>query len=98
MGRGRTRPGGGWRRAGVWVHGWADGLGDAEAPAIDLLAGRSISWHRLTHAAAAAGDPAALGTYAVDERLPDDLPSRTHFFWTSGTLFLDGARTVAGDP
>jgi hydroxymethylbilane synthase len=81
-----------WRRLaarGVWVHGSADGLGDAEAPGIDLLAGRSIPWRRLTHTAAAAGDPAAIGTYAVDERLPEDLPSRTHFFWTSGTLFLE---------
>ena len=26
------------------------------------------------------------------ESLPDDLPARTHFFWTSGTLFLRGAR------
>jgi hypothetical protein len=31
-------------------------------------------------------DPNALATYAVTEALPDDLGSRTHFFWTSGTL------------
>jgi hydroxymethylbilane synthase len=81
-----------WRRLaarGVWVHGSADGLGDAEPPAIDWLAGRAVTWRRLTHTAAAAADPAALGTYTVDEPLPDDLPSRTHFFWASGTLFLD---------
>jgi hydroxymethylbilane synthase len=81
-----------WRRLaarGVWVHGSADGLGDAEAPAIDLLAGRPITWRRLTHTTAAAGDSAALGTYMVDEQLPEDLPSRTHFYWTSGTLLLE---------
>ena len=33
------------------------------------------------------GDPDALATYAVDPYLPDDLPSRTHFFWTSGSAF-----------
>ncbi len=79
-----------WRRLaqrGVWVHGCSDGLGDIEPPSIDLLAGRQLAWCRLTHATAAAGDPSSLATYAVDEELPDDLPTRTHFFWTSGTLF-----------
>jgi hydroxymethylbilane synthase len=79
-----------WRRLatrGVWVNGCADGLGDTEPPAIDALAGRQVEWRRLTHHLAAAEDPAALATYAVDEALRDDLPSRTHFFWTSGTLF-----------
>lgn len=79
-----------WKRLaarGIWVHGCADGLGDAESPALEALAGRPVSWHRLTHATAAAGDPSAIATYVVDDPLPDDLPARTHFFWTSGTLF-----------
>jgi hydroxymethylbilane synthase len=79
-----------WQRLaarGIWVHGCADGLGDAEPPAADAIAGRPISWTRLTHVGAAADDAAAVGTYAVDAALPDDLPSRTHFFWTSGQLF-----------
>ncbi len=79
-----------WRRLatrGIWVHGCADGLGDAEPPAIDLLAGRQVCWRRLTHTAAAVGDPDALATYVVDDPLPEDLPARTHFFWTSGALF-----------
>ena len=71
---------------GIWVHGCADGLGDAEPPGVDLLAGRRACWRRLTHRAAAADDPTALATYVVEEQLPDDLPARTHFFWTSGTL------------
>ena len=77
-----------WRKLaarGVWVHGCADGLGDVEPAAIDHLAGREVAWLRLTHAAAAG--PGALATYTVDETLPDDLPSRTHFFWTSGHQF-----------
>jgi len=81
-----------WRRLaarGIWVHGCADGLGDSEPPAIDLLAGREVTWHRLTHRAAAAGDAGAVATYVVEDVLPDDLPGRTHFFWTSGTLFLE---------
>ena len=78
-----------WRKLasrGIWVHGCADGLGDTEPPAADLLAGRPIRWRRLTHAAAADGDADALATYVVDDALPDDLPARTHFFWTSGVL------------
>jgi hydroxymethylbilane synthase len=83
-----------WRRLaarGIWVHGCADGLGDVESPAIELLSGRALKWHRLTHRAAAAradaADPETLATYVVEERLPEDLGDRTHFFWTSGTLF-----------
>jgi hydroxymethylbilane synthase len=91
-----------WRRLaarGVWVHGCADGLGDAEPPHVDVLAGRRLSWCRLTHRAVVSPDAKpdlspdathepgerALATYDVDRPLPADLPSRTHFFWTSGT-------------
>ena len=80
-----------WRRLaarGVWVSGSADGLGDSEPPNVNLLAGREIRWQRLTHRTAAAADPDALATYVVEETLPEDLPRRTHFFWTSGTQFL----------
>jgi hydroxymethylbilane synthase len=77
-----------WQRLaarGVWVNGCADALGDTERPAIDLLAGESPRWRRLTHTEALVPD--ALPTYVVDEPLPDDLPERSHFFWTSGSLF-----------
>ena len=76
-----------WRRLaerGVWVNGCADGLGD-ERPDLDTLAGRPIAWTRLTHTGAREHD--ALATYAVDVSLPDDLPERSHFFWSSGELF-----------
>lgn len=78
-----------WRRLaarGVWVNGCADGLGDDQAPAVDLLAGRRVQWTRLTHDRAAWPD--ALATYHVEAPLPDDLESRTHFYWMSGELFL----------
>ena len=70
---------------GVWVHGSADGLGDEDRPAIDAIAGRKVSWLRLTHAGAAAPD--ALTTYVADADLPEDLPARSHFYWMSGDLF-----------
>ena len=78
-----------WQRLatrGVWVSGSADGLGDAEPANVDALAGRAVGWQRLTHSAS--GDPDALATYAVEQSLPEDVASRTHFFWTSGSLFL----------
>ena len=70
---------------GIWVHGSADGLGDEDRPPIDVLAGRDMSWLRLTHAGAAAPD--ALGTYVADADLPEDLPKRSHFYWMSGEVF-----------
>ncbi len=77
-----------WKRLaarGIWVHGCSDGLGDDDRPAVDVLAGRSINWVRLTHEGAVSAN--ALATYRVEVPLPDDLPSRSHFFWTSGELF-----------
>lgn len=78
-----------WRRLaarGVWVNGCADGLGDDEAPPIEALAGRVLEWIDLTHDGAARPD--AIATYHVDVPLPDDLASRSHFFWSSGDVFL----------
>lgn len=78
-----------WRKlaaAGVWVHGCADGLGDADRPAVETLAGHPVDWVRLTHVSGLAGDN-AIATYEVETALPEDLPSRSHFFWMSGSLF-----------
>ena len=78
-----------WRRLaarGIWVNGCADGLGDDEAPPVDLLAGRVLEWIDLTHDRAARPD--AIATYHVDVPFPNDLASRSHFFWTSGEVFL----------
>lgn len=72
--------------AGVWVHGCADGLGDDQAPPVEALAGRSPAWVRLTHRDGADA-PGSVGTYAVETELPEDLPSRSHFYWMSGSLF-----------
>ena len=90
-----------WRRLaerGVWVNGCADGLGDDEHPGVDALAGRMPRWLRLTHAEAVRGAQCAMrgsevadeiATYSVLTTLPDDLPQRTHFFWTSGSVFRE---------
>ncbi len=86
-----------WRRLaarGIWVNGCADGLGDAEAPALDQLAGRAVLWRRLSHTAS--DDQDAVATYTVHVPLPDDLASRTHFYWTSGSLFLEALNRYPG--
>ena len=78
-----------WRRLaarGLWVNGCADGLGDDEEPRVDVLAGRALRWVSLTHDRSDRAD--ALATYHVDPVLPEDLPARSHFFWTSGDAFL----------
>lgn len=78
-----------WRRLaarGLWVNGCADGLGDDEAPQVDALAGRTLRWVSLTHDRSGRTD--ALATYHVDPVLPEDLPARSHFFWSSGDVFL----------
>jgi hydroxymethylbilane synthase len=77
-----------WRRLaarGVWVNGSADGLGDDESADADLLAGRRLDWISLTHDRVSR--PGALATYHVEYPLPDDLASRSHFYWTSGDVF-----------
>lgn len=82
-----------WRRLaerGVWVHGCSDGLGDGEGPDIDSLAGRTVEWRRLTHSKSAVSG--AVATYDVEVRLPDDLGLRTHFFWSSGSMFVEALR------
>lgn len=79
-----------WRQLaarGIWVNGCADGLGDEEMPGVEALAGRALEWHRLTHVGATA--PESFHTYTIAWTLPDDLPARTHFFWSSGGLFRE---------
>ncbi len=77
---------------GVWVHGSAEGLGDTELPSIDALAGRTVTWRRLTNERAAELFPDAIATYVVNDALPADLATRTHFFWSSGSSFLEAIR------
>lgn len=87
-----------WRKLakrGVWVHGSSEGLGTFLASAVDGLAGRAMTWHRLTHARAEVPD--ALATYETDSPLPSDLGDRTHFFWRSASeyrLALEAAPAI----
>jgi hydroxymethylbilane synthase len=73
-------------KAGVWVHGCSDHMGESEPPMIDSLAGSKLEWRRLTHAAAA--DNESIATYElVPSAEPPDLKGKTHFYWMSGSSF-----------
>lgn len=77
-----------WRKLaarGIWVHGSAEGLGTFDPSAVDRLAGRAMTWHRLTHARAEVPD--ALATYDAESPLPADLAKRSHFFWRSASEY-----------
>ena len=76
-------------RRGVWVHGSAESLGEHEPQQIETLAGRELSWLKLTHAAGYDdGMVPTLATYRLkpkDGRV--DLAGRKYFFWKSGSSF-----------
>ena len=60
-----ARRGAGWPRAASGCTAAPTVSATASRPNIDTLAGRHVSWHRLTHRAAASADPDALATYEV---------------------------------
>lgn len=83
-----------WRRLaerGVWVNGSAEGLGEDEDPGIDIIADRTTRWIKLTHDRAEAEQAhERLATYRlISDGDPPDLSEFTHFFWTSGSRFLE---------
>jgi len=83
-----------WRRLAersVWVNGSAEGLGEREDPRADVIAGRTIPWVKLTHdrAAAVNGSPQVATYRVVSAGALPDLSGYSHFFWTSGSHFLD---------
>ncbi len=89
----------GWRtwqrqaQRGVWVNGCTDGLGESEAPMIEVLAGKQLTWCKLTHADAedllVVHSMPTVATYRLIPRATSpDLNGRAAFFWTSGSNFL----------
>ncbi len=76
---------------GIWVNGSAEGLGEDEDPRTDVLADGRINWIKLTHDRAEAEQGLErLATYRlISDGEPPDLSAYTHFFWTSGSRFLE---------
>ena len=76
-------------RRGVWVQGCAESLGEQEPQNIETMAGRNLSWLKLTHAGGY--DESALPALATYRLAPNseqvDLKGKTYFFWKSGSSF-----------
>jgi len=89
-----------WKRLaqrGVWVHGSAESLGEQEPPNLETLAGRKLTWLKLTHAGGYdEGSLPALATYRLVPKDGEvDLKAKTYFFWRSGSSF---ERALSLDP
>lgn len=76
---------------GVWVSGSDESLGETGALAARHLFPRVARWLKLTHEAGHDTPHAPrLATYRIERVAPlEDLRGRTHFFWRSGSQFLD---------
>jgi hydroxymethylbilane synthase len=74
---------------GIWVNGSADGLGEQEELRIETIAGRALSWTKLTHADAPSENGArALATYRLTPKADaPNLDGKKYFFWSSGSAF-----------
>jgi hydroxymethylbilane synthase len=81
-----------WRKLaarGVWVNGSAEGLGEHEAPNINILHGAPVEWLKLTHDASdTVSGMKTLPTYRLQAReMTPAWQDREYFFWTSGSNF-----------
>lgn len=75
---------------GLWVHGCSDSLGEQEEPALDVLAGKSLKWIKLTHDRGATSDKMqTVATYTLNSNSSvAPSPEKEFFFWNSGSQFL----------
>ncbi|MBV2168969.1 MAG: hydroxymethylbilane synthase [Bdellovibrio sp.] len=77
---------------GIWVHGCAESLGEQEDARLDVLAGRSLQWAKLSHEEGFETSSENLPLVATYRLQPlGTLASVTNkecFFWNSGSQFL----------
>ncbi len=75
---------------GLWVHGCSDSLGEQEEFALDILAGTSLNWVKLTHDKGALGDRMqTVATYTLNSSSSaEPAQEKEFFFWNSGSQFL----------
>jgi len=87
-----------WRKLssrGVWVHGSAESLGEQIPDLHALLGATKPEWLKLTHDRGYPGDNMqSLATYKLKDSTLEypDLSDKTHFFWTSGSGFLQAIK------
>ncbi|MFO1509030.1 MAG: hypothetical protein U1F31_04595 [Steroidobacteraceae bacterium] len=83
-----------WRKLaarGVWVSGSDESLGETGALAARHLFPHVRRWVKLTHAAGFDTPHATrIATYRLERAAPlEDITRHTHFFWRSGSQFLE---------
>ncbi|MBV6418353.1 MAG: Porphobilinogen deaminase [Steroidobacteraceae bacterium] len=89
-----------WRKLaarGVWVSGSDESLGETGAQAARHLFPQVECWVKLSHSAGYDTPHAArLATYRLERVAPlEDIRKHTHFFWRSGSQFLEYFRANA---
>jgi hydroxymethylbilane synthase len=76
-------------RKGIWVHGCTDSLGEQEVPSLDILAGKSLKWTKLTHTEGFGhGEEDVLATYSLKQEVTIPDLNKESFFWGSGSQFI----------
>lgn len=81
---------------GVWVHGSSESLGEEEDPRIDILAGKSLSWAKLSHedsGQAVDSKYPLIATYSLKPSCESEsFVGKESFFWNSGSQFLQAVK------
>lgn len=90
-----------WRRLaarGIWVNGSDESLGETAAAGVRHFFPGLTRWIKLSHDAGFdPGRAALLPTYRLERvRAPLPIHDHTHFFWTSGSQFLEYLRAMPG--
>ncbi|MFO1455326.1 MAG: hypothetical protein U1F18_03680 [Steroidobacteraceae bacterium] len=90
-----------WRRLaarGIWVNGSDESLGETAAAEVRHFFPDMTRWIKLSHDAGFdPGRAELLPTYRLERvRAPLAVHDRTHFFWTSGSQFLEYLRAMPG--
>lgn len=90
-----------WRRLaarGIWVNGSDESLGETAAADVRHFFPDMQRWIKLSHDAGFdPGRAELLPTYRLERaRAPLAVHDRTHFFWTSGSQFLEYLRAMPG--
>jgi len=84
---------------GIWVHGSSEGLGEQEEAGLEILAGKKLSWLKLSHREGYESDKNSLPLLATYELIGAEVapPSEKEaFFWKSGGQFLRAVKTTPG--
>ena len=90
-----------WRKLaarGIWVNGSDESLGETAAADVRHLFPELDRWIKLSHDAGFdPGRAQLLPTYRLERaRVPLEVHNHTHFFWNSGSQFLEYLRAAPG--